>query len=454
MNKRGFTLVEVIVSFVLITAVSLALFRTTISIQEKQKENMAINSFKAFNIAINNEIQYDFLTDIILSTTSCGENCYDIVFKNRGTVRTTLDKEDGIITYGGFKEKLPDNYKFYGDMLITSYSSDNVGLNSYVVMTIPVKSNYEPNLSSIKYMYQYDKNNPDVSVDLNLPSASDVFSSKVGECGLYRDDHGDLRYSGTNPCNYVTFNDEEAGWRIVGIFTVDGEKRVKIVRSVSLGDYSWDSSDSTINGGDGITQWGPSGTYDGADLMLELNGDYLNSSLAANTNWYNGVEEQQSATFNKDYVLKQDSKKLIADTTWHLGGFAGTTANPLASSYLAERGVDHFANPSDGVTRTNTWVGKVGLIYPSDFGYASANYLCKDNINATGTCDNNWMTNYGWTITTTTATAKHGWYSVAQNNTGSRLAIAHPVHPALYLKSTVKVSGEGTTDNPYVFSSK
>ena len=450
MNKRGFTLVEVIVSFVLITAVSLALFKPTLSIQEKQKENLAINSFKAFNLAINNEIQYDFLTDKILSTTPCGDSCYDIVFENRGTVRTTLNKEDGIITYGSFKEKLPSEYKFYDDMLITSYSSDNEGLNSYVVMTIPVKSNYEPNLSNIKYMYQYDKNNPNALVDLNLPNASDIFASKVGECGLYRDDHGDLRYQGSNPCNYVTFNDET--WRIVGTFTVDGDKRIKIVREESLGSYSWDSSDSTINGGDGINQWGPSGTYVGADLMLELNGDYLNSSLSANTNWYNGEDGQQDAVFNKDYVLKQDSKKLIADTTWHLGAFTGTAINSLASVYLAERGVDHFANPTDGVERTNTWKGKVGLIYPSDFGYASANYSCKDNINSTGICDNNWMSNYGWTITTTASTVKHGWYSVAQNNTGSKMAVAHPVHPSVYLKSIVKVAGEGTTDNPYIFS--
>ena len=450
MNKRGFTLVEVIVSFVLITAVSLALFKTTLSIQEKQKENLAINSFKAFNLAINNEIQYDFLTDKILSTTPCGDSCYDIVFENRGTVRTTLNKEDGIITYGSFKEKLPSDYKFYDNMLITSYSSDNEGLNSYVVMTIPVKSNYEPNLSNIKYMYQYDKNNPNALVDLNLPNASDIFASKVGECGLYRDDHDDLRYQGANPCNYVTFNDET--WRIVGVFNIDGENRIKLVRKDSLGSYSWDTSDTSVNYGEGVTQWGPSDPYEGADLMRELNGDYLNSSLSANTNWYNGRNNQQTAEFNKEYVLKQDAKKLIADTTWHLGADTGGTINTLASVYLAERGVEHMLNPPDGITRTHTWKGKVGLIYPSDFGYASGNYSCRDNINSNGICDDNWMSDYGWTITTSSATERHGWYADTENNNGTKLSDAKNVHPSVYLKSIVKVAGEGTTDNPYIFS--
>ena len=40
----------------------------------------------------------------------------------------------------------------------------------------------------------------------------------------------EYRYRGSNPDNYVTFNGEEAGWRIVGIF--DG--RVKLVRKIQL----------------------------------------------------------------------------------------------------------------------------------------------------------------------------------------------------------------------------
>ena len=59
-----------------------------------------------------------------------------------------------------------------------------------------------------------------------------------------------LRYVGANPCNYVTFNGETAGWRIVGVMnniddgTGKKETRLKLIRTEILGGYSWDTSDS------------------------------------------------------------------------------------------------------------------------------------------------------------------------------------------------------------------
>ena len=174
MNKKGFTLVEVIVSFVLITAVSIALFRTTLTIQQRQKANIALSKFKALNLVLNNEIQYDFLTDKILSTSECGANCYDINFEKKGIVRITIDRSNGTIVYGSFKEKLPEEYTFYDDMTITSYISSTSGNNSYFALTIPVKSNYDPSLNSIKYMYQYDSNNPDIEINyINVTTTID-----------------------------------------------------------------------------------------------------------------------------------------------------------------------------------------------------------------------------------------------------------------------------------------
>ena len=53
----------------------------------------------------------------------------------------------------------------------------------------------------------------------------------------------DYRYIGANPNNYVKFNDEL--WRIIGVFGVDDgtgkiEKRMKIIRNESIGNYSYD----------------------------------------------------------------------------------------------------------------------------------------------------------------------------------------------------------------------
>ena len=54
-----------------------------------------------------------------------------------------------------------------------------------------------------------------------------------------------LRYIGADPNNYVWFNDEL--WRIIGVMnniddgTGNKETRLKIIRSESIGNYSWDN---------------------------------------------------------------------------------------------------------------------------------------------------------------------------------------------------------------------
>jgi len=99
-REKGFTLVELLVSFVLITAVSFALFRTVLSLQQKQQINLAKNKYKAFTVVLNNTIQKDFLTNKVLSITECGTNCLDIDYERKGKVQLILDKENNTVTYG------------------------------------------------------------------------------------------------------------------------------------------------------------------------------------------------------------------------------------------------------------------------------------------------------------------------------------------------------------------
>ncbi len=93
----------------------------------------------------------------------------------------------------------------------------------------------------------------------NPPAAADDLIDDVVTSGdgLYQ--NGDYYfYKGSNPNNYVTFNNEQAGWRIVAI---ESDKTIKLRRvdtigSLSYGDtYKWDTS----------------------SLKEYLNGDYYNS---------------------------------------------------------------------------------------------------------------------------------------------------------------------------------
>jgi len=300
--------------------------------------------------------------------------------------------------------------------------------------------------------------------------------------GLEQDDTTDknIRYVGASPKNYLKFNNEI--WRIIGVFnnitTIDElelgkEKKellVKIVRNESLGNYSWDTTDSTINNGDGINEWSQ------ADLMYELNCDgssnsiycrdetkdgYLSDITSGTVYWYDNKNNSKVGKYDYSKNIKISAINQIANVEWNLGGTSsGTSSSASAlSSYTQERGTTHVSNPADGVTRTNTWDGKIGLMYPSDYGYASTNKACRNQMNSSTNNEynckyDNWLFTGLWEWT----------FSPYYNNTTNTRSIysdgrvyvsgarnGHAVRPALFLKSDVVISGgTGTESDPYV----
>ena len=274
-----------------------------------------------------------------------------------------------------------------------------------------------------------------------------------------------IRYVGASPKNYINFNNET--WRIVGVFnnitTIDEQENekteslVKIVRNDSLGDYSWDSSERSTNNGNGINEWSQ------ADLMYELNCDgsgnlkycrsdiaegYLSNLTTGSTTWYNGPNNSKNGTYEYRKNIRSLSIDKVAKVRWNT---SRTTYNASAlNSYNQERSTTLISTPSDNVPRKNTWDGKIALIYPSDYGYASTDTACRDNMssktNDVYNCKNeNWLFNsaYQWTLSPYSVFAgsvfvvySRGYVSdnfTADNTTG--------VRPVLFLKSDVVMAG-------------
>ena len=295
--------------------------------------------------------------------------------------------------------------------------------------------------------------------------------SKTDTVNFATDDPGNNpRYIGANPNNYVEFNGE--AWRIIGV--IDG--KVKIIRTDTLDTgytaIAWDSSPSSVNGGSGISYWAQ------ADLMTELNTDYLNSNLSEDTKWYSGSYNGKNAVFDHTKVIKTDAKEMIADATWYLGSsnYDGTTlyTDPLQMSaetiYNNERlGTPAILNPgtstsNDGIMdRDKTWTGKVALIYPSDFIYStSGNETTSREIclSASG-----WNTNCGnttwlksstniWTISPATTSGRNIYVFTFNSGISNAGLVSWPsntkTRPALHLKDNVVIyEGDGTVSNPY-----
>lgn len=303
---------------------------------------------------------------------------------------------------------------------------------------------------------------------------------QIGNTGLAYDNTEDknLRYIGSNPSNYVLFNDES--WRIIGVFNnvLDENNNpssyLKIIRSSSIGSYSWDTSVSSVNYGNGINQWGPSDSYLGADLMLELNGDYLNDGLTENPLWYNGTGDQKTATYNKNLSLLSYYKNQVADVLWYAGGIYSTSLSNPAVNYVNERSSvpntpsGHYCNGSDcndTVKRTATWFGKIALPAISDYGFATNGSSTLTRQQCLGLSMNSWQScsEYNWLKPATGSKERSitPLQSINSNNAlwGYNNTKVIPIsadeatmtRPVLFLKKDVAIiRGTGTSSNPYI----
>ena len=264
--------------------------------------------------------------------------------------------------------------------------------------------------------------------------------------------------------NYIYFNCSDYNnqtsdtceiWRIIGVF--DG--KVKIMRGSQIGTYSWDSSASNVNSGNGVNEWSQ------ADLMKLLNSGYDSESVGGSLYWnaksgtcYNGENNATTSCNFTSTGLKNDTtRNMIAETTYYTRGH-GTSSIYVDAMYDKER-VSGTVITGVTPTRTLTWTGKVAIPYPSDYGYAADLSSCQQTLinygNSTCTA-NNWMKeivapNNGWLLTPYSAVANSAWYVDSSGyirSTGAYNALG--VAPVLYLDSKLVIgSGSGSSSAPY-----
>ena len=264
-----------------------------------------------------------------------------------------------------------------------------------------------------------------------------------------------IRYYGSNPNNYVRFNNEL--WRIIGVFG----NNVKLVRSEKLGNLSWDSSEESINGSFGVNEWSQ------ADLK-----NYLNTMYYGGTSVTCYGERNNQTTTCPTNTIDETSKSLIDYHTWNTGApnnstlYDSTTQSyDTVEFYKAERGTVNgkicssrtYCN--DTVTRATEWTGYIALPYITDYAYASSENDCNTKIDNSSTykCkNNNWMfkNRWYWTISPSASSgdASIVWhvFGVGFAN-GSSASGSNGVAPAIYLKSNILIeSGKGTSSDPYI----
>ena len=269
----------------------------------------------------------------------------------------------------------------------------------------------------------------------------------------------DYRYMGQDPNNYIYFNCDDYSnqtsstcetWRVIG---VTDDERVKIIRQDPVDNTAWDDDNGSYEN-----------DWENSTLNATLNGEYLNGNLAyrnipskvttnknkttittTRTNYMDG----ERSTYRRYGIKNSTTKELIQPSTWYLGYLVGLTPS---EAYTNERGNEGAGSAS--TTINNTYVG---LMYPSDYGYASSGcYNNSTNLSSYYTCtDTNWLyqTNggkYEWLLSPRSDHSDIAFVVHYDGNVfSSNVSNADGVRPTVYLKSNIVFEGTGTSSDPY-----
>ena len=271
-----------------------------------------------------------------------------------------------------------------------------------------------------------------------------------------------IRYEGADPNNYICLDNKTSGtcssssllFRIIGLFdedtSIDGtnssgtKKLLKVIDTNNYGGTSgkyWNSADTN--------NWSTS------SLKTELNGTYLTTLL--------GTSNVNS---------KLDTA--IVSSKWHLGGSSDDNYETLTAEgiYTEERNTSaiYSGNPS-------SIYAKVGLMYPSDYGYATVGGTTTNKSSCRAKELRNWggssysdCKNNDWLFTSQSGFVNNGEWLLSPFSSHSSFAASltstglvnlngpytgrflFAVRPTFYLDSSVlKIvgTGDGTKDNAY-----
>jgi len=281
-----------------------------------------------------------------------------------------------------------------------------------------------------------------VVCNIDFTSNPKTLKGEVEEVNASQNYDGNgYRYSGTNPNNYIWFNNEL--WRIIGSIPTclsascgtNTTNLVKIIRNESIGTLAYDAK---YNSTSGVGTWGYNTLY------TLLNNYYYGIQNGTATNYCYGYST--SSKVQCDYTVKGINPsgyygKMVKNVYWNTGRSINTTVSSIA-----------YGNEKN----TQTISGYVGLMSASDYGYATDNTYHNENLsyyNTLSITSTNWLYGKGYEITSVWYSSSN--YDVLAIDLGggvvkSSAVGGYVVRPVVYLDPLVYIiSGDGTEGNPY-----
>lgn len=457
MKNKGFTLIELLAVIIILGLIAVLIVPKVVNMLDDAEKNTnmtsAENLIKAAELKVSNNEITGNNRDIKINYQT-GENI-------------------NYLDYTGEKPEIGQvQIKTNGDIAMAVKFGDYCYLKSY-------NSN---DITTIAYNENTCGENADVFINYTMPELA------VSGDGLYeaQGEPGRYIYRGTNPNNYINLkeNGTDVTYRIL---SYESDGTIKVVRDASLGNITWDPQANRqntaagyyCNSGNGCNVWGnQTNTYYNDKTLSELNQDFYfyyypdnqtnTFSIKYNNNFGTVTTDSSLNTYlnGASYYDTLDFKDKIEAYSFNVGGLFYYNGYPGGDKGLLKEKQE---------IQTFTWNGKIALMDITEFVESSLSDTCTsvwsnyyynpNNLNSEKTAAiysngqwpcalKNW--NYKsafiqWFLSAYSNNRYSVWYvnSTGYFNNGLANSTNIGVRPAFYLKSSVRLSGLGTSDSPY-----
>ena len=320
-----------------------------------------------------------------------------------------------------------------------SPSNITVGYNGTATFTVKPNSGYKLELETNNCGGTLSGNTYTISNITSAKSCSITFKKNISLLATLIQtnavNENGYRYEGTDPNNYIQMEKIDGTtemWRIIGLFPdgANGEDIIR-VRKVGYEKAAYDSTNKT-------NHWPKTTLYTTLSSTYSLT-NYKNT---VNYKMYLGGASSVPGYTSQDLY---DMERMLNSK--------GTAGKTSSTSYNS----------------TTTFTGSVGLMYPSDYGYAVLASDCARNIqpynyDRTSSCYiNNWLfqgsSTWQWAISPNSFYANSAFhvlssglvfYNYGGGNFNHMISFSGSYSPVMALKSDVYVTGSGTQSDPYV----
>ena len=355
---------------------------------------------------------------------------------NKITISISATSGTGTITKYFYSK---DDGASYVESTSNTYTFTNLAKGTYKIKAYVLDSNNK--------ISEYISKNIEITSMILSEYVMSQYTGTQGENNIYYHDAnltngaGDnsYRYSSKSAKNYVCFGTDDTTcpkdnlYRIIGLF---GDN-IKLVKNDYAGS---DLLGTNVNYGGQATTEEKVG-YLGSKKPLEK------YNFGSNNTW--SSSKLNTINLNTNFINNIGNKwsNMIISAVWKVGG--NTSTNILNNSVRTVF-TNEITNPVN-----NTYTAKIGLMYVSDFGYASVASRWTTMMEESGyghaNIDNYLFLRFNdWTITPNSGNSNNV-YSIESEGivTTASVNVAYGIRPAFYLKDSVMyVSGTGTISDP------